>query len=230
MLDRKNKIALYDQLARLGKAVGAPRRLELLDLLGQAPRTVEGLAGEAGMSIANTSQHLQVLRAAGFVASSKDGLHVTYRLASNDVADFCLRLRRLAETQLADLERVKSQFFERSDDLDPVTGKELLERMRRGEVVLLDVRPAEEYAAGHIRGAVSIPHDQLKRRLAELPRTRRVIAYCRGPYCVFAASSVKLLRRRGVDACRIEDGVAEWRARGLPVATIPLEAQGRCTR
>jgi rhodanese-related sulfurtransferase/DNA-binding transcriptional ArsR family regulator len=217
MVDRTEKAALYEQLARVGKAVSAPARLELLDLLAQAPRTVEALAGLTRMSVANTSQHLQVLRAAGLVASSRDGLYVTYRLASNDVAEFSLNLRRLAETQLADLERVKGQFFGTLDDLDAVSGKELLVRMRRGEVVLLDVRPAEEYAAGHIRGAVSIPHDELKRRLDELPTDRRVIAYCRGPYCVFAASAVKLLRRRGFEASRIEDGVAEWRARGLPV-------------
>lgn len=224
MVDRTDKDALYEQLSRVGKAVSAPRRLELLDLLGQAPRTVEDLATRTEMSIANTSQHLQVLRAASLVASSKDGLHVTYRLASNGVANFCLELRRVAETQLAELEAVKGQFFSTSDDLDGVTGKELLERMRRGEVVLLDVRPAEEYAAAHIRGAVSIPHDELKRRIGELPPRRRVIAYCRGPYCVFAANAVKLLRRRGFDAARIEDGVAEWRARGLPVVASRAEA------
>ena len=217
MVERTEKSALYEQLARVGKAVSAPARLELLDLLAQAPRTVEALAGLTRLSVANTSQHLQVLRAAGLVESSKDGLYVTYRLASNDVAEFSVRLRRLAEARLAELDRVKDQFFATSADLDAVSGKQLLERMRRGEVVLLDVRPAEEYAAGHIRGAVSIPHDELKRRLDELPKDRRVIAYCRGPYCVFAANAVKLLRRRGFAASRIEDGVAEWRARGLPV-------------
>lgn len=215
---RLRKDALYEQLARIGKAVSAPRRLELLDLLGQAPRTVEELASETQMSVANTSQHLQVLRAARLVESSKDGLFVTYRLASDAVADFFVRLRGLAETQLAEVERVKARFFATSDDLEPMTGRQLLERLRRGQVVLLDVRPAEEFAAGHIRGAISIPHDELKRRLAELPRNRRVVAYCRGPYCVFAAAAVKLLRARGFDAARIEDGVPDWRARGLPVS------------
>ena len=142
---------------------------------------------------------------------------MTYRLASTDVSEFCTKLRRLAEAQLAELERVKGRFFATSDDLDALSAKELLERVRRGDVVLLDVRPAEEYAAGHLRGAISIPHDELKRRLRELPKGRRVVAYCRGPYCVFAANAVKLLRQRGFDAARIEDGVAEWRARRLPI-------------
>jgi rhodanese-related sulfurtransferase len=217
MIDRAHKDAIYEQLARIGKAVAAPRRLELLDLLGQAPRTVEGLADQTGMSVANTSQHLQVLRAAGLVEAAKDGLYVTYRLASDDVATFSVQLRRLAESRLAEVERVKRQFFATTDDLDAVSGKELRARVRRGEVVLLDVRPAEEYAAGHLPGAVSIPHDELKRRLGELPKNRQVVAYCRGPYCVFAGQAVKLLRARGFEAARIEDGVADWRARGLPV-------------
>ena len=219
MVDHDRKTALYEQVARVAKAVSAPRRLELLDLLGQAPRTVDDLAACTGMSVANTSQHLQVLRAAGLVGSSRDGLYVTYRLASDEVATFSMTLRGLAESHLADLERVKARFFASADDLDAVTGKELLARVRRGEVVLLDVRPAEEYAAAHIDGAVSIPHDELKRRIGELSKRRRVVAYCRGPYCVFAADAVKLLRRRGFDATRIEDGVVEWRARGLPILT-----------
>jgi len=221
MVDRRHKDALYEQLARVGKALAAPRRLELLDLLGQAPRTVESLAEQTGMSIANTSQHLQILRAAGLVASEKDGLFVTYRLASEDVADFSLRLRRLAETQLAEMERVKRQFFATEDDIDAVGGKELLNRVRRGQAVLLDVRPTEEFEAAHISGAVSIPHDELKRRLADLPKRREIVAYCRGPYCVYAIEAVKLLRSRGFKATRIEDGVAEWRARGLPTESSP---------
>ena len=224
MIDRKHKDALYEQFARVGKAIAAPRRLELLDLLGQAPRTVEGLAEQTGMSVANTSQHLQVLRAAGLALSEKDGLFVTYRLASRDVESFCLHLRQLAEAQLADVERVKKQFFSSADDLDPVTGKELLRRARQGAVVLLDVRPGVEYEAGHIAGAVSIPYDELKKRLAELPRSRKIVAYCRGPYCVFAALAVKLLRARGFNATRIEDGVPDWRARNLPVETTEVTA------
>lgn len=224
MIDRKNKDALYGHLARIGKAVAAPRRLELIDLLGQTPRTVEALAAQTGMSIANTSQHLQVLRAAGLVDSEKDGLFVTYRLAAREVSDFFLALRSLAEGRLAEIERVKSQFFASDDALDAVDRKELLARVRRGYVVLLDVRPLEEYEAGHIAGAVSIPHDELKRRLSELPKSRRVVAYCRGPYCVFAVEAVRLLRAHGFKATRIEDGVPEWRACGLPVESAPHEA------
>jgi rhodanese-related sulfurtransferase len=221
MVDRHHKDALYEQLARVGKALAAPRRLELLDLLSQAPRTVEGLAEQTGMSIANTSQHLQILRAAGLVSSEKDGLFVTYRIAAPDVADLCLRLRSVAETRLAEMERVKKQFFASDDGLDALDRKELLERVRRGQAVLLDVRPTEEFEAGHISGAISIPHDELKRRLAELPKRREVVAYCRGPYCVFAIEAVKLLRSRGFKAARIEDGVTEWRARGLPIEVSP---------
>lgn len=226
MADRRPKDALYEQLARVGKAVAAPRRLELLDVLGQAPRTVEGLAEQTGMSVANTSQHLQVLRAAGLVESEKDGLYVTYRLASDDVADFFVRLRSLAETQLADLERIKRQFFASANDLDAVSGKELLHRVRRGQVVLLDVRPPEEYGVGHIQGAISIPLNELKRRMAELPKGHEIVAYCRGPYCLLAVEAVKLLRARGFTATRMEAGVPDWRARGLPVAGGPRETAG----
>jgi rhodanese-related sulfurtransferase/DNA-binding transcriptional ArsR family regulator len=218
MIDRRHKDVLYEQLARIGKAVAAPRRLELLDLLGQAPRTVEALADETDMSIANTSQHLQVLRAAGLVDSVKEGLYVTYRLASADVAELTLRLRALAEARLAEMDRVKKQFFD-DGDLEPIDRRELAARVRRGEVVLLDVRPAAEFAAAHITGAVSIPHDELPRRLAELPKRREIVAYCRGPYCVYASKAVKVLRGRGFKATRLEDGIAEWRARGLPIAS-----------
>lgn len=216
-MERRHKDALYEQLARVGKAIAAPRRLELLDLLGQAPRTVEALAEQTGMSVANTSQHLQVLRAAGLLDSEKEGLFVTYRLASKDVADFSLRLRDLAEKRLAEMERVKRQFFASDEAMDAVAGKELLDRVRRGQAVLLDVRPTEEFDAAHIAGAISIPHDELKRRLGELPKRREIVAYCRGPYCVFAVEAAKLLRARGFKATRIEEGVNEWRARGLPI-------------
>lgn len=226
MLDSPNgsgpKQALYEQLARVGKAVAAPRRLELLDLLTQAPRTVEDLAAHTGMSVANTSQHLRVLRAAGLLASEKDGSFVTYRVATESVAGFYLDLRALAETRLAEASLLKKQLFVRDEDgdvvVDAASGRELLRLVRKGQVILLDVRPAEEFAAGHIRGALSIPHDELRRRLGELAKSRRVVAYCRGPYCVFAADAVKLLRARGFRASRIEDGVPDWRARGLPVS------------
>lgn len=217
MPERSRKDALYEQLARIGKALSAPRRLELVDLLGQAPRTVDALAQETGMSIANTSQHLQVLRAAGLVESEKSGVFVSYRLASADVVELFLGLRGLAETRLAEMDRVKQQFFPVDGDVDEATDKELLALVRRGRAVLVDVRPVDEYEAGHLSGAISIPHDVLKERLGELPKDRKIVAYCRGPYCVFAAQAVKLLRARGFDATRIEEGVPEWRARGLPV-------------
>lgn len=224
-MERPRKDALYEQLARVGKAIGAPRRLELLDLLGQAPRTVEGMADQTGMSIANTSQHLQVLRAAGLVEAEKDGLYVTYRLASAAVADLFLDVRRLAEARLAEMDRIKKQFFGTQDDIQRVDGKELLRRARRGEVVVLDVRPAIEYEAGHIASAVSIPHNELKRRVSELPKNREIVAYCRGPYCVYAVEAVKLLRARGYKAVRIEDGVVDWRSRGLPVETSARQSR-----
>jgi rhodanese-related sulfurtransferase/DNA-binding transcriptional ArsR family regulator len=220
MVSRAHKDALYEQLARIGKAVAAPRRLELLDLLGQARRTVEGLAAQTGMSVANTSQHLQVLRSAGLVEAEKDGLYVTYRLASGEVTEFFLGLRRLADTRHAEMDRIKKQFFAR-DDIEEIDAKELLGLGRRGRVVVLDVRPVEEYEAGHIAGAISIPNDALKRRLSELPKNRKVVAYCRGPYCVFSVEAVKLLRSRGFKAARMEDGVPDWRARGLPIESRP---------
>jgi rhodanese-related sulfurtransferase len=224
MVDRP-KDAFYAHLARMGKAVAAPRRLELVDLLGQAPRTVEALAELTGMSVANTSQHLQVLRAAGLVEASKEGLFVTCRLASDDVAELFLRLRRLAEARLVELEDVKRRFFGSTEHVDIISGKQLLERVRRGQVIVLDVRPLAEYAAGHLKGAMSMPHDEVKRRFGELPKNCRVVAYCRGPYCVYAAEAVKVLRARGFDAVRIEDGVSEWRAQGLPIETVDAGAR-----
>lgn len=217
MLERGRKTELYEHLARVGKAVSAPRRLELIDLLGQAPRTVDALAAETQMSVANTSQHLQVLRAAGLVDCARDGLHVVYRLASPSVLGFYLGLRSVAEKQVAELERVRESFFAGGEDLELLTGNELLERVRKGQVVLLDVRPTVEFDAGHLPGARSTPLDVLKRELGALPRSRRIVAYCRGPYCIHATAAVRLLRAHGFDARRMEDGVPEWRARGLPV-------------
>jgi rhodanese-related sulfurtransferase/DNA-binding transcriptional ArsR family regulator len=222
MSAHRHKQALYGQFARIGKARAAPRRLELLDLLGQAPRTVEALAEQTAMSVANTSQHLQILRAAGLVESEKEGLFVTYRVGSAAVTELFLQLRTLAEARLAEVERVKRELFSNRadlDDFDAVDGRALFDLLRRGRVVLLDVRPSEEYEAGHIAGAISIPHDELKRRLSELPKSRKIVAYCRGPYCVFAADAVRLLRARGFKATRMEDGVVDFRARGLPVET-----------
>jgi rhodanese-related sulfurtransferase len=210
--------AVYEQLGRIGKAIASPPRLELLDLLCQAPRTVEALAREAGLSIANTSQHLRVLHAARLVQFQKDGLFVTYSLADEQVCDFYRALRTLAENRLAEIEGIIRLFNAGQKAMEPVDRRTLLKRVRRAEVTVLDVRPSEEYRAGHIRGAISVPLKELKGRLSTLPRDREIVAYCRGPYCVLAVEAVKLLRSRGFAAARLADGVPEWRARGLPVA------------
>ena len=214
---RRFKDAIYEQFSRIGKAVSSPKRLELLDLLCQGERTVEALAREAGLSIANASQHLQVLRAARLIEAEKQGLYVTYRLADPAVCEFFRSMRVLAEARLAEVTQIARKFFEGIDGFEPVDREALLERVSEGEATVIDVRPAEEYRAGHIPGAVSIPLPELKRRLAELPRDREIVAYCRGPYCVLAAEAVQVLRAEGFRAVRLEDGVQDWRARGLPV-------------
>lgn len=212
------KDRVYEQLARIGKATASPQRLELLDLLSQGPRTVENLAQEVHLTVANTSRHLQILRAARLIDAEKEGVFVRYRIADEAVADFFRSLRVLAANRLAELDQIARQFFTDQDALEPVDRKALLARARKGLVTVLDVRPTEEYQAGHITGAVSIPLAELKDRLAELPRDREIVAYCRGPYCVLAAQAVALLQERGFHAVRLEDGVADWRAHGLPVA------------
>jgi rhodanese-related sulfurtransferase len=208
------KDTIYEQLSRIGKAVSAPKRLELLDLLCQGPRTVEALAVQAGISLANASQHLQVLRATRLVDAEKKGLRVEYRLADEEVCRFFHSLRGLAESRLAEIDQVTDQYFESRGAMEAVKGDELLRRVRDGEVTVLDVRPSEEYRAGHIPGALSIPVGELKARIRELPKEREIVAYCRGPYCVMALEAVELLRRRGFEAHRMEEGVVEWRARG----------------
>lgn len=214
---RAFKNAINDQFARIAKALASSRRLELLDALGQCPRTVESLANQTGMSVANTSQHLQILRAVGLVESEKDGLFVSYRLTGTQVPDFLLALRRLATSLLGDVDRIVQQFVASRHPMEPVDRETLLTRVQQGEVVLLDVRPLEEYRAGHIPGARSMPMAELEQRLAELPRDRQIVAYCRGPYCLLAPDAVELLRGKGFTALRLEDGVHEWRARGLPI-------------
>jgi rhodanese-related sulfurtransferase/DNA-binding transcriptional ArsR family regulator len=211
------KRAVYEQIGRLGQAAASPGRLELLDLLAQAPRTVEALAEQTGQSIAATSHHLQVLRRARLVDAEKAGLYVTYRLAGAQVGDFLLALRRLAESRLAEVQQVTRQYLERRGALEAVDNDELARRVRAGEVTVIDVRPREEYAAGHIPGAISVPLPDLPKRLGELRKRRDVVAYCRGPYCVMAFDAVDLLRRKGFQAHRLELGVADWRARGWRV-------------
>jgi rhodanese-related sulfurtransferase len=213
------KLAIYEQFARIGQALASPARLELLDLLSQGPRTVETLARQANLSLANASHHLQVLRRARLVDAQKEGVFVTYRLAGDEVSRFFVHLRRLAEQRLAEVEQIARQFLEGRAGLEPVHREQLLERVRRGEVTVLDVRPVEEYAAGHIPGALSIPLPELERRLSELPRDREIVAYCRGPYCVMALEAVDILRAHGFQAIRLHEGVPDWRARGLAVET-----------
>jgi rhodanese-related sulfurtransferase/DNA-binding transcriptional ArsR family regulator len=210
--------ALYQHLARIGQAIASGPRLALLDLLRQGPRTVEALAQEVGLTLANASQHLKVLRQARLVEAEKRGIFVTYRLADQAVDDFYGALRGLAETHLAEVQQIARTFVEKRGALEPVDRHLLLERLRSGEVTVLDVRPAEEYRAAHIPGAVSVPLKELEKRLGDLPRHREIVAYCRGPYCVFAPEAVKLLRARGYRAMALDDGVGEWRARGLPLA------------
>lgn len=213
------KTAIYEQIARIGKAAASPGRLELLDLLSQGPRTVEALARHTDQTVANTSHHLQVLRRARLVDAEKAGLYVTYRLADPQVGEFLLHLRRLAQARLADMERVSRQYLEERGALEAVSNEELVRRVRTGGITLIDVRPREEYVARHIPGAISVPLADLQKRLRDLPTGRDVVAYCRGPYCVMALAASELLRRRGFRAHRMEDGVAEWRARGWRVAT-----------
>ena len=216
---RRFKDSIYEQVARVGKAASAPKRLELLDLLCQGPRSVEALALQAGISLANASQHLQVLRGARLVEAEKKGLRVEYRLASEDVCQFFLTLRGLAESRLTEIDQVTREYFESRGAMEAVEGEELLRRVRDGEVTVLDVRPSEEYRAGHIPGALSVPVSELKARLRELPKDREIVAYCRGPYCVMALEAVQLLRAKGFEAHRMEQGVVDWRARGWRVAS-----------
>jgi rhodanese-related sulfurtransferase/DNA-binding transcriptional ArsR family regulator len=211
---RRFKDAIYEQQARLGKAISAPKRIELLDLLCQGPRTVEALAEQAALSVANASQHLKILRAAQLVDAEKKGLYVEYRLADGEVARFFVTLRALASNRLAEVDRLTRDFVETRAAGESIDTKELVRRVRSGEVTVVDVRPVEEYRAGHIPGALSVPVDELKARLDELPKGREVVVYCRGPYCVMAIEAVELLRKKGFKAHRMEQGVADWRARG----------------
>jgi rhodanese-related sulfurtransferase len=218
MGDRAAKTALFDEFARVGKALASGRRIELLDVLANGERTVEALAGEVGLSVANTSQHLQVLRRGGLVSTRRDGTSVWYRLAAPNVFQLWQALRTLAASRLAEVERLAAAYLGARDQLQPVSRQELARRLQDGDdLVVLDVRPAAEHAGGHLPGAVSIPVDELRRRLAELPADREIVAYCRGPYCAFAHQAVALLRKEGFSARRLEDGLPEWQAAGLAV-------------
>ncbi len=216
--DRQFKDQIYEHLGRIGKALSSPKRLELLDLLSQGPRTVEVLAEEAGLNLANASKHLQILRAARMVDTEKRGTYVVYTVGGETVAQFIRALRLLAEERLVDIKDIATRYLEGRQGMEAVDRKQLLKRARDGGVTVLDVRPKEEYVAGHIAGAVSIPLGELRKRLKELPRHQEIVAYCRGPYCVLAIKAVEMLRKKGFRAIRLEDGVTDWRARGLPLA------------
>lgn len=216
---RETKDKLYTQFARLGHALSSPKRLEILDLLCQSEKTVEMMAEQASMSVANTSRHLQVLRTARLVESRKDGVFVHYHLADDEVCDFFRSLRKLAENRIAEIDRIIVDYFDETSHLQPIDRKNLLKRAKAGEVVILDVRPDDEYAAGHLPYAKSVPLSKLKERLKELSPKVEIVAYCRGPYCVLAQEAVLFLRSKGLNAMRLEDGVIEWQEAGLPLET-----------
>jgi rhodanese-related sulfurtransferase/DNA-binding transcriptional ArsR family regulator len=215
--DFKNR--LYTEFARIGKAIASPHRLEILEILAQGERTVESIAAETGLSVANTSRHLQQLRQAQLVLARRDGLFVHYRLSGPEVVGLVLALRLAAEQHLAEIDRVVRDFFGERDGFEPVTPDELARRMTNGEVMVLDVRPEQEYAAGHIAGARSMPVAELSERLTELPREKEYVAYCRGPYCVYADEAVAVLRGNGLKAQRLTEGYPEWSLSGRPVRT-----------
>ena len=217
MKGREYKTAVYEQFALIGKALCSAPRLEILDVLQQAERTVEVLADEVGMSVANTSHHLQALKRGRLVESERRGQHVVYRLADPAVGDALRAVRVLGERRLSEIERVTSEFLADREGMEVVDRQVLLERVGNGDCVVLDVRPPEEYDAAHVAGALSMPLEELERRLGELPRDRQIVAYCRGPYCVLAVNAVETLRRHGFDAVRASESVEDWRELGVPV-------------
>ncbi|HEY4644723.1 MAG TPA: metalloregulator ArsR/SmtB family transcription factor [Steroidobacteraceae bacterium] len=225
MHTREMKDGVFGQFARIGKALAAPKRIELLELLCQGPRTVESLAQQAGISVANASQHLQVLRRARVIDAQKKGLYVEYRVADEQVLRFVHALRTLAESRLAEIGEITNAFLKERGSLERVSAKELLRRVRDAEVTVLDVRPAQEYRAGHIPGARSVPLKELRKRLSELPKSRDIVAYCRGPHCVMAMEAVRFLRSKGFRAHRMEEGVVDWRVRGWRVEKSPEEVR-----
>jgi rhodanese-related sulfurtransferase/DNA-binding transcriptional ArsR family regulator len=216
---RNFKDRLYAEFARIGKAIASPHRLEILEILAQGERTVESIATETGLSVANASRHLQQLRQAQLVLARREGLFVHYRLSGPEVVGLVLALRFAAEQHLAEVDRVVHDFFGDRIGFEPVTSDELARRMTNGEVMVLDVRPEQEYAAGHIAGAQSMPVADISKRIGELPREKEYIAYCRGPYCVYADEAVAMLRANGRTAQRLTEGYPEWSLSGRPVRT-----------
>ncbi len=214
------KQRIYEQFARIGKALAAPARLELLDVLTQGERSVDALATATELSVANASQHLRVLAAARLVESRRDGQRVVYRLADPTVEKLWHTLRETAEHRLAELDAIAREYLVHRDELEAIDRDELSKRMRSGTVTLIDVRPEEEFVQGHLPGAVSVPLDELKAWVKHAPKRKHVVAYCRGPYCVWALEAVEVMTKHGLRAVRLEDGVGEWRAAGLPIETV----------
>ena len=217
--DRTEKASLNLQFARIGKALASPRRIELLDLLGQGERSVEALANETGMSVALTSAHLRVLRRVQLVLTRRDGAWIFYRLAGDEVQRVLSSVRDVAQAQLDEVRHIVAAYLADRDGLEPLSRRELMDRAKAGDVTVIDVRPRLEYAAGHIPGALSLPLDELEARLGELPANVEIVAYCRGPFCLYAPTAIGILRAHGHRARRLVDGFPEWRLAGLPVAT-----------
>lgn len=215
--DAEHKTRLYESIGRVALALGSAGRLQILEFVAQGERSVDTLAAMTGLSVANTSKHLQALRQAGLVSARKEGLRVFYSIAGNDVALLLSALREVSEHRVAEVERLLRTWLAHRDEMEAVSAREVLERAKKGLVVVLDVRPAEEFSAGHLPGAVNIPIHELEKRLRELPKRKEVIAYCRGPYCLMSYDAVSLLRKKGIKARRLEAGLPEWRAAGLPV-------------
>jgi len=218
MSNKTFKSDLFEQFARIGKALSSGKRLQMLEYLAQGERSVDTLAQMTGLSVANTSQHLQQLRQAGLASARKEGLYVFYRVSGDSIVRLVAALRVVGQEQLAEVDKLVKAYFESKDSLEPVPAKELLQRAKTGVVTVLDVRPAEEYAAGHIRGAINVPLTELTKRLHEIPSSREIVAYCRGPYCLLALEAVAQLRKKGRKARRLQDGFPEWKSAGLPVA------------
>jgi rhodanese-related sulfurtransferase/DNA-binding transcriptional ArsR family regulator len=217
MSSQNPKRAMFEHFAAVARTIGSAHRLELLELLAQTERSVEQLAGLSGLTIANASQHLQQLRRSGLVEARREGKRVLYTLADGDVVALLGVLRRITERNVGAVEKVLNGYFRERDSLEAVSRKELLRRMRDGLVTVIDTRPAEEFAAGHLRGALNLPPGEFKRRLRELPSDQEIVAYCRGAYCVLSYEAVAELRKRGFKAYRLEEGYPEWQAAGLPV-------------
>jgi rhodanese-related sulfurtransferase/biotin operon repressor len=221
MADRAAKDALYDGFAVVGRALASGRRAEIIDLLAQGERSVEEIAAELGQSVANTSQHLQQLLRAGLVVTRRDRNRIYYSLASSRVTDLWAAMRDVAAAHVAEMDRLARAYLGDRDQLETIDRDQLAKRLKARDVVVIDVRPATEYGAGHIRGALSVPIAELGKRLRDLPKDQRVVAYCRGPYCVYADDAVRVLTKRGYRAARLEDGYPEWVGAGLPVSRDP---------